>query len=172
MWGRMKNKSNMFQDINQFPSTETGDAKRTPASRVFRVLTNSTGGNSARVKEALRYFLAHPEPLPVDPGPGPYPVRARLKIADVEKAMALVKEYSQAAVIRRILLWFVLPRKGAAPAQHPAQRPAQFTGLPGRSAQSRPAQPYTPPMRSNPVTPEKFDPAKETIEQFIKRTTR
>lgn len=74
---------------------------------VVRVLTPWRGGRSAHLIGAIKAYLCRPgEPLPPDPGPGSgYPIAARLDRRLIEKAKAMAGESSQAALIRRILLW-------------------------------------------------------------------
>jgi hypothetical protein len=107
---------------------------------VVRVLTPWRGGRSAHLIGALKAYLSCPgQPLPPDPGPGSgYPIAARLDRRLVAKAKAMAGESSQAALIRRVLLWryFQKPVAGSTrpnPSAMPVSNPARVTVQPERS---------------------------------------
>ena len=108
---------------------------------VVRVLTPWRGGRSAHLIAAIKAYLCRPgEPLPPDPGPGSgYPIAARLDRRLIEKAKAMAGESSQAALIRRILLWRYFQKPvGASTRPSPPARPvsnlAKLIAQPARSS--------------------------------------
>lgn len=86
---------------------------------VVRVLTPWRGGRSAHLIGALNAYLSRPgQPLPPDPGPGSgYPIAARLDGRLIARAKAMAGETSQAALIRRVLLWRYFQKPVAASAR-------------------------------------------------------
>jgi hypothetical protein len=103
---------------------------------VVRVLTPWRGGRSAHLIAAIKAYLSHPvQPLPLDPGPGSgYPIAARLDRRLIAKAKAMAGESSQAALIRRVLLWryFQKPVATSTRPNTPAKlivQPAQSLGV-------------------------------------------
>lgn len=111
------------------------------SSPVVRVLTPWRGGRSAHLIGAIRAYLCVPgEPLPPDPGPGGgYPIAARLNRRLIEKAKAMAGELSQAALIRRVLLWryFQAPLTASIwpnPSGTPVSKPPKSAAQPVRSS--------------------------------------
>lgn len=108
--------NHLFLDPKTFPTRETpikNKKRRRVPDPVVRVLTpwsDASACTSKRARLALAAFLKHPAKLPPDPGSGRYPVAARFSLAAVGKGMALAKEPSRAAFIRRVLVWYYLPR--------------------------------------------------------------
>lgn len=107
---------------------------------VVRVLVPWPGGRSAHLLDALKAYLSHPgQPLPPDPGPGSgYPIAARLDRLLIAKAKAMANEASQAALIRRVLLWRYFQKPVAAstrpnPSAMPASNQAKLTAQPAQS---------------------------------------
>jgi hypothetical protein len=109
--GKIHN-SSLFDDPAFFPTREDADVKTPrrarPSLSVVRIQTPWTDASrctSRRIREALTAFLIRPAKLPPDCASGPYPIAARLDLAVVTKGMALAREPSRAAFIRRVLLW-------------------------------------------------------------------
>lgn len=116
------------------------DASRRPSNPVVRVLTPWPGGRSAHLIGALKAYLSRPgQHLPPDPGPGSgYPIAARLDRRLIARAKAMAGETSQAALIRRVLLWRYFQKPVAASARLdtpavPVSNPAKRTAQPTRS---------------------------------------
>jgi len=126
------------RDKRLFPSS---DVSRRTSNPVVRVLTPWPGGRSAHLIGALRAYLSRSgQPLPPDPGPGGYPIAARLDRRLIAKAKAMAGESSQAALIRRILLWRYFQKPVAAsasipsnPSAVPVSNSAKLTAQPARS---------------------------------------
>jgi len=126
------------RDNRVFSSSHVSHSGSRP---VVRVLTPWRGGRSVHLISAIKAYLCCPEaPLPPDPGPGSgYPIAARLDHRLIEKAKAMVGESSQAALIRRILLWryFQKPVPAASTRPSPPAMPvsnlAKLTAGPARS---------------------------------------
>lgn len=127
--------------------TKTRDSRFFSSSRVsrrqsypvVRVLTPWRGGRSAHLIGAIKAYLSHPgQLLPPDPGPGSgYPIAARLDRRLIAEAKAMARESSQAALIRRVLLWRYFQKPvvvSTRPAPSvPVSNPAKLTAQLARS---------------------------------------
>lgn len=116
----------LFLDPRTFPTREVPikiNKPRRTAHPVVRVLTPWKGGTTRHVQVALAAFLGHPAKLPLDPGSGPHPLAARLDLVAVGKGMAIAKEPSRAAFIRRVLAWRYFARKIVAIPQKVSSKP-------------------------------------------------
>lgn len=125
------------------PFFSSSEIFRRTSHPVVRVLTPWPGGRSAHLIGALKAYLSRPgQPLPPDPGPGSgYPIAARLDRRLIARAKAIAAESSQAALIRRVLLWRYFqkhvaastrPNTSAAPVANSAKltaQPAQSLGV-------------------------------------------
>lgn len=120
--------NSLFTPLSQIPSTEA-PLKHVPrrpvrpSGSVVKVWLPWPNGSTRHLTLALRAWLAHPVALPRDPGPGPHTITARLDLAVVGRGMAMAREPSRAAFIRRVLWWRYGPKPNAKPVPEPTSSP-------------------------------------------------